>query len=109
MRAVPETVQGRGSMTKQIRTDISTTQDRSMKSAAAAPSENTERPDGLAFDVAAGADLPGVPLGDQTPRNPDAARTEEAVRESGEGVGLAVPRAPEPKTVKPADDPASEA
>jgi hypothetical protein len=32
------------------------------------PSRETERPAGLAFDVEQGADLPGVPAGDQTPR-----------------------------------------
>lgn len=55
------------------------------------PSDKTERPEGLAFDVEPGADLTGVPVGDQTARRPDGAHTEEAVRESGEGVGLTVP------------------
>jgi hypothetical protein len=95
-------------MTKENRAGTGTTAGRTMKSAAAAPSENTERPDGLAFDVEPGADLPGVPVGDQTPTNPDAARTDEVVRESGEGVGLAVPRDPHPKSAKPSGDPASE-
>jgi hypothetical protein len=54
------------------------------------PSDKTERPEGLAFDVEPGADLTGVPVGDQTARHPDAAHTEETVRESGEGVGLTV-------------------
>jgi hypothetical protein len=87
--------QGKGLtlMAKQNRTGTGAAQGRTMKSAAA-PSENTERPDGLAFDVEPGTDLPGVPVGDQTPSNPDAARTEEVVRESGDGVGLAVPREP---------------
>jgi hypothetical protein len=58
------------------------------------PSEKTQRPEGLAFDVEKGADLSGVPVGDQTPRNPGDARVEEAVRETGEGVGLAVPEDP---------------
>lgn len=48
------------------------------------PSDETERPEGLAFDVEKGADLSGVPTGDQTPANPEAAGTEEAVRETGE-------------------------
>lgn len=56
-----------------------------------APSGNTERPEGVAFDVEEGAELPGVPVGDQTPKNPDAPHTEEVVTEQGEGVGLAVP------------------
>ena len=57
------------------------------------PSAATKRPEGLAFDVEKGADLSGVPVGDQTPRNPDAARIEETVRETGGGppAGLAVP------------------
>lgn len=55
------------------------------------PSDKAERPEGLAFDVEPGADLTGVPTGGQVPGHPGAARTEQAVRESGEGVGLAVP------------------
>lgn len=58
------------------------------------PSEKTQRPEGLAFDVEKGADLSGVPVGDQTPQNPGAGQVEEAVRETGEGVGLAVPGDP---------------
>lgn len=55
------------------------------------PSDKAERPEGLAFDVEPGADLTGVPTGEQVPRLPGAARTEQIVREAGEGVGLAVP------------------
>ncbi len=55
------------------------------------PSDETGRPEGLAFDVEPGADLTGVPTGDQIPRHPGASRTQETVTESGEGVGLAVP------------------
>jgi hypothetical protein len=51
------------------------------------PSENTERPEGLAFDVEDGADLPGVPTGDQHPRNTSTV----PAHESGAGVGLEVP------------------
>ena len=51
------------------------------------PSRETERPAGLAFDVEKGADLPGVPTGDQTPKNPGAAPAQEM----GDGVGLALP------------------
>lgn len=51
------------------------------------PSENTERPEGLAFDVEDGADLPGVPTGDQHPRNTSTV----PAHESGTGVGLEVP------------------
>jgi hypothetical protein len=54
------------------------------------PSAETDRPEGLAFDVNK-ADMPGVPTGDQAPHHPGAAHTEQQVRESGEGVGLDVP------------------
>ena len=59
------------------------------------PSGKAERPEGVAFDVEEGAELPGVPVGDQTPKNPDASHTEEVVTERGEGIGLAVPTRPE--------------
>jgi hypothetical protein len=52
-----------------------------------APSEKTERPEGLAFDVEEGTDLPGVPTGDQHPRNSSTV----PAHESGAGVGLEVP------------------
>lgn len=91
-------------MTEQNRTRTGTPQGKTMKSAAVAPSEHTERPEGLAFDIETGADLPGVPVGDQTPSNPDAANTEDVVRETGEGVGLAVPRDPHPKSAEPSGD-----
>jgi hypothetical protein len=55
------------------------------------PSGKTERPEGLAFDVAPGADLTGVPAGSQRADHPGAAHTEETVSETGDGVGLAVP------------------
>ena len=54
------------------------------------PSHETERPAGLAFDVEQGADLPGVPAGDQTPKNPRAVPAQEM----GGGVGLALPGDP---------------
>lgn len=59
----------------------------------ATPSEETERPAGLAFDVEDGADLSGVPVGDQTPENAGAVHIDEAVRERGGGppAGLDVP------------------
>jgi hypothetical protein len=72
-----------------------------MKAAPVTPSEETEKPEGLAFDVEKGADLPGVPVGDQTPRNPGAAHTEQGVRESGGGVGLAVPGDPDRQAEEP--------
>ena len=55
------------------------------------PSGRTEQPEGLAFDVEPGADLTGVPADDQSPDHPGAAHTEQTVRETGDGVGLAVP------------------
>jgi hypothetical protein len=67
------------------------------------PSDETERPEGLAFDVVKGADLSGVPVGDQAPANPEAAHTENTVREVGEGVGLAVPADPGRKARKAHD------
>jgi hypothetical protein len=51
------------------------------------PSRETERPAGLAFDVEQGAGLPGVPAGDQSPKDPGAAPAQE----TGGGVGLALP------------------
>jgi hypothetical protein len=57
----------------------------------ATPSDKDGRPEGLAFDVEPGADLTGVPTGEQAPDHPGAARIDRTVRESGEGVGLAVP------------------
>jgi hypothetical protein len=95
-------------MAKRDRASADTTQNRTMKGAAVTPSEDTERPDGLAFDVEKGADLPGVPVGGQTARNPGAARTEQVVRESGEGAGLAVPGDPGPEAAEPTGDTASE-
>src|ERR1017187_8261917 len=88
-------------MAERDRASADTTQNRTMRSAAVTPSEDTERPDGLAFDVEKGADLAGVRVGDQTASNPDAAHTEQAVRETGGGVGLAVPGAPGRKAVEP--------
>lgn len=78
-----------------------------MKAVAVTPSGETERPEGLAFDVEKGADLPGLPVGDQTPRNPGAARTEQVVRERGGGVGLAVPGDPDRTAEEAADEEAS--
>ena len=46
-------------MAERNRASADSTQN-TMKSAAVTPSEDTERPDGLAFDVEKGADLPGV-------------------------------------------------
>jgi hypothetical protein len=35
------------------------------------PTEGTERPDGVAFDLPAGTETPGMPRGDQRPTNED--------------------------------------
>jgi hypothetical protein len=43
------------------------------------PSEGTERPDGVAFDLPAGTETPGMPGGEQRAANEDDAQT---VRES---------------------------
>jgi hypothetical protein len=69
------------------------------------PSPESERPDGLAFDVPKGTELPGVPVGHQTPADPDAARIEETVRETGErlSAGLAVPADDAQKASEPLD------
>jgi hypothetical protein len=67
------------------------------------PSDQAERPDGLAFDVDTGADLSGVPAGDQAPSHPGAAHTQQVVRETGRGVGLAVPGDPD-RSGQPVDD-----
>jgi hypothetical protein len=63
------------------------TPDRVISPVPVTPSRETERPAGLAFDVDKGADLPGVPAGDQSPKNPGAALAQEV----GGGVGLALP------------------
>jgi hypothetical protein len=39
------------------------------------PSEGTERPDGVAFDLPAGTETPGMPRGDQRGANEDDAQT----------------------------------
>jgi hypothetical protein len=40
-----------------------------------APSEGTERPSGVAFDLPAGTETPGMPRGDQRAANEDEAQT----------------------------------
>jgi hypothetical protein len=45
------------------------------------PSEDAERPDGVAFDLPAGSETPGMPRGNQHAANEDDAQT---VRESVE-------------------------
>jgi hypothetical protein len=91
-------------MVNQNRTGTEPAHGKVLKAVPVTPSEETERPEGLAFDVEKGADLPGVPVGDQTPRNPGAGRTEQVVRETGGGVGLAVPGDPDRDAYEPAED-----
>ena len=95
-------------MADRDRAGTETAQNRTMRAIPVTPSEETDRPEGLAFDVAKGTDLSGVPIGNRTPRNLDAARTEQVVQETGRGVGLAVPGDPGPKAEKPSGDDASE-
>jgi hypothetical protein len=64
------------------------------------PSRDTERPEGLAFDIEKGASLPGVPVGDQAPKNPGAA----PMQEKGGGVGLSLPGEPALKEEAPGGD-----
>jgi hypothetical protein len=95
-------------MVDQDRTGTEPPHGKVLKAVPVTPSEETERPEGLAFDVEKGADLPGVPVGDQTPKNPSADRTEQVVRETGGGVGLAVPGDPDRNVEEPIDDEASQ-
>ena len=78
-------------MADQDRADAESARDQTPDPLPVHPSDNAERHEGLAFDVEPGTELPGVPTGDQMPGHPGAARTQETVRESGDGVGLAVP------------------
>jgi hypothetical protein len=95
-------------MAEPDRASADTTHSRTTRTAAVTPSEETGRPEGLAFDVEKGADLSGVPVGDQTASNPDAARTEQVVRETGAGVGLAVPGDTPRKAAESSSDAAGE-
>jgi hypothetical protein len=95
-------------MVDQDRTGTEPAHGKVLKAVPVTPSEGTERPEGLAFDVEKGAGLPGVPVGDQTPNNPGASHTEQVVRESGGGVGLAVPSHPDQNAEEPIDDEASQ-
>ncbi len=78
-------------MTGQERQDPATARHQSPDPLPGTPSDKAERPEGLAFDVEPGADLTGVPVGDQAPRDPGARHIEETVREKGESIGLAIP------------------
>lgn len=50
------------------------------------PTEGTERPDGVAFDLPAGTETPGMPVGDQRPTNESGAEnvTENATVPPGQ-------------------------
>ena len=91
-------------MVDQDRTGTEPAHGKVLKAVPVTPTDETERPEGLAFDVEKGADLPGVPVGDQTPNNPGASHTEQVVRESGGGVGLAVPGDPDRNAEEPTDE-----
>ena len=95
-------------MVDQNRTGTEPAPGKVLKAVPVTPSEETERAEGLAFDVEKGADLPGVPVGDQAPKNPGADHTEQVVRETGGGVGLAVPGDPDRNAEGPIDDEASQ-
>ena len=77
-------------MADQDQASTEPTPDKVLNPVPVTPSRETARPAGLAFDVEQGADLPGVPAGDQTPKNPGAAPAQEM----GSGVGLALPGDP---------------
>jgi len=77
-------------MAKDGKANAGPAQERTMKATPVTPSEDTVRPEGLAFDVEQGADLAGVPVGDRRATNP-AVGDDQGVQEGGEGVGLAVP------------------
>ena len=64
-------------MADQDQASIESTPEKVLDPVPVTPSRETERPAGLAFDVEQGADLPGVPAGDQTPKNPRAAPSPE--------------------------------
>ena len=95
-------------MVDQNRTSTEPAHGKVLKAVPVTPSVETERPEGLAFDVEKGTGLPGVPVGDQTPGNPGAGHTEQVVRETGGGVGLAVPGDPDRDAEEPIDDEASQ-
>jgi hypothetical protein len=95
-------------MVDQNRTSTEPAHGKVLKAVPVTPSEETERPEGLAFDVEKSVGLPGVPVGDQTPGNPGAGHTDQVVRETGGGVGLAVPGDPDRNAEEPIDDEASQ-
>ena len=95
-------------MVNQDRTGTEPAHGKVFRAVPVTPSEETERAEGLAFDVEKGAELPGVPIGDQAPKNPDADHTEQVGRETGGGVGLAVPGGPDQNVEEPIDDEASQ-
>ena len=91
-------------MVDQNRTGTGPAHGKVLKAVPVTPSEETERPEGLAFEVEKDADLPGVPVGDQTRRSPGAGHTGQVVRETGGGVGLAIPGDPDQNAEGPIND-----
>jgi hypothetical protein len=87
-------------MADQDQASIESTPEKVLDPVPVTPSRETERPAGLAFDVKKGADLAGVPAGDQAPKNPGAAPAQEM----GGGVGLALPGEPARKEEQAAPD-----
>jgi hypothetical protein len=85
-----EPTKGRRHMAGQDQARTEATPDKVLNPVPVTPSRETERRAGLAFDVEKGVDLPGVPAGDQAPKNPGAAPAQEM----GGGVGLALPGDP---------------
>lgn len=94
-------------MVDQDRTGTAPAHGKVLKALPVTPSVETQRPEGLAFDAAKGAGLPGVPVGDQTASNSEADHIQQVVREAGGGVGLAVPGDPD-RHAEPADGGASQ-
>jgi hypothetical protein len=95
-------------MVDQDRTGTEPAHGKVLEAVPVTPSGETQRPEGLAFDVDKGVGLPGVPVGDQTAKNPGADHTEQVVEEAGGGVGLAVPGDPGRQVEEPNDGEASQ-
>jgi len=87
-------------MVDQNRTSTEPAYGKVLKAVPVTPSVETERPEGLAFDVEKGTGLPGVPVGDQTPGNPGAGQTEQVVRENRRRRRAGRPRRPRPERAR---------
>lgn len=95
-------------MVDQDRTGTEPAHGKVLEAVPVTPSEETQRPEGLAFDAGKGAGLPGVPVGDQTAHNRGADHIQQVVREAGGGVGLAVPGDLGRRVEEPVDGEASQ-